>query len=175
MLKSRIQKSWLEIYDAPDNLNCYENYYRALVACVNKHKCFFTEEMLTHNWLDVLLLLNPDQCNIHDPDIRLADEKERVQRLLRKHFTKHDFIRFVGNTLRDIVLPHSGRDCPAQICSDGGGGSLRYIWYEGIYSGNKYMVLECNICAYAERLDGFAMPEEKMKAYPIGKDDIAIV
>jgi len=173
MLHNSIRKNWLEVYENPLNLSCYENYYTALVLCVKHNIRFLTDVMLTQNQLSFLLDVDPRQCAIYNPDVQLEYEKIRVQKLLRlTNFTKHDFVRFVCYTLNDIISPNSGRDCPSEICSGGGGGTLRYSKYEQP-SGTQCIILECDYCTYAESLDNKAIIENGGKLFPISKKDLS--
>ena len=118
-----LRESFLALLTKKENLSSFENYYTSLVSWTKDNAETLGDELLENKLVNVLLELNPHKYIVENPDLYLNME---LQRLSGVEFdTINAFVMAIQNTLWDMVIIESDKNCP--IC---------------IYAGLKYVLLK---------------------------------
>jgi len=150
------------------NFESFTKYYKALSTWVKEHKKLFGDSILKDFRLDILIELNPNNCDINETMFSLEMEHERMFGGEKPKYLEV-LAQRIGNTLWDLVTVYSGMDCPNCIYDDG----LRYVMTIKENTRKRKLALKCESCGHLQTLCGKIFLEEKLQIIPASREDIA--
>lgn len=160
----KLTQDFHKIYSNPENLKNFYNYYLSLVNFVNKNPKYFTEEIKQRSGISELIIIDPYEYIVSDPDISLKREKSRLESI---GFDKVDTLAMIiSSILWDMVTIYSGKDCPITPDME-----LRYI-KNVLDGGFENILLECSQCGWVEDLTGKKYDGPFGSVFPANKKDL---
>lgn len=142
--------------------NSHVDYFLYLANWIKGHR----EELeISAYWsrLSNLLDIDIERYVSMKPEISLGQESQRMFGV--KPDTLDSFVLKLNNTLWDIVVFRSGKDCPR--CQDD---ELNYVLAEIPNTQKRKVILECFTCGLALELDGRRWSDGVAIIYPVNKD-----
>jgi len=162
----KLKTSFLSLLAEKENLSSFEKYYASLVSWTKDNTELLGEKLTENKDINALLELDPREYITEKPELSLDMEQKRLEGV--EYDSIGSFIMAVQNTLWDMVIIESDKNCP--ICIYAG---LKYVIFENEARNIRELVLECYTCGWSEHLDGRKWEHGRVeRILPANKKDL---
>ncbi len=160
-LVKKLYEEFIELLNSPEVTKEFVAYYSTIIDWIKRNKRYFNEVVLTNSRLGVLLNIDPSEYVVDSSEISI--EVKSFERI--KPDKIDDIAMLIGDSLWNLMVISSGKDCP--VCRYN---ELGYIWVRVNYTSE--LVLECENCGWCERLDGSEWNDGPAECIPANKKDL---